>query len=119
MVKYLMGFLLAVGVVCAQDTPKPQAPVQQTKAQKDAKKRLGLLATRAIANFKSADSIEANLSKHGQSLHPDLVALRLRIEAALDEAQTAVDKGEIADAKEALDNAQSLLERFAQRLGGA
>jgi hypothetical protein len=120
MVKYLMSLMLAAGVVCAQDTPKPQAPAQpQTQAQKDVKKRLGLLATRAIANFRSADSIEANLNEHGQSLHPQLVTLRLRIEAALDEAQTAVDHNELDDAKEALDTAQSLLDRFIQRLGGA
>jgi hypothetical protein len=118
--KYLIGLLLAAGVVSAQDTPKPSAPAQpETKTLKDAKKRLGLLATRAIANFRSADSIEANLNEHGQSLHPQLVTLRLRIEAALDEAQAAVDHNQPNDAKEALDTAQSLLERFAQRLGGA
>jgi hypothetical protein len=126
MVKYLMGLLLAIGVVFAQDAPKPPAPAQskaQTPAksepEKDAKKRLGLIATRAIANFRSADSIEANLGARGETIHPQLAALRLRIEAALDEAQTAVDHGQSADANKALDNAQALLDRFAQRLGGA
>src|SRR5579863_975563 len=120
MVKFLIGLVLAAGVVCAQNAPSPQSPAQpQNKAQKDAQKRLGLIATRAIANFRSADSIEANLVSQGQTLHPQLITLRLRIEAALDEAQTAVDQNDTATAKEALDTAQALLDRYAQRLGGA
>jgi hypothetical protein len=121
-VKCLVGLLLAMGVIGAQDTPKPQvpAPVQpQNQVQKDAQRRLGLLATRAIANFRSADSIEANLNRRGQSLHPQIVALRLRIEAALDEAQKAIDQADPAAANEELDMAQALLQRFIQRLGGA
>lgn len=117
----LAGLVLAVGVVCAQDTPRPQAPAparSQAQLQKDAKLRLGLLATRAIANFRSADSIEANLNAQGLSLHPQIVALRLRIEAALDEAQKAVDHGDPAAANEALDRAQALLHSYIQRLGG-
>ncbi len=120
MVKYLIGLLLTLGVISAQNAPSPQSPAQlQTKAQRDAQKRLGLIATRAIANFRSADSIEANLVSQGQSLHPQLITLRLRIEAALDEAQTAVNQNDTATAKEALDTAQALLDRYAQRLGGA
>jgi ElaB/YqjD/DUF883 family membrane-anchored ribosome-binding protein len=130
MIKCLVGLFLALGVASAQNAPSPQTPAQpqgqpqtqaqtQAQAQKDAKKRLGLLATRAISNFHSADSIEASLSQEGLSLHPQLVSLRLRIEAALDEAQTAVDHGNTADAKEALDTAQALLDRYVQRLGGA
>jgi hypothetical protein len=125
-VKCLVGLLLAAGVICAQDAPRPPvpAPIQPqarplTQAQKDAQRRLGLLATRAIANFHSADSIEANLNRHGQSLHPQIVALRLRIEAALDEAQKAIDQADPAAANEELDMAQALLQRFIQRLGGA
>ena len=121
-VKCLVGSLLALGVIWAQDTPRPQAPApaqSHTKAQKDAQKRLGLIATRAIANFHSADSIEANLNRHGPSLHPQTVALRLRIEAALDEAQKAIDQADPAAANEELDMAQALLQRFIQRLGGA
>lgn len=125
-VKCLVGSLLAFGVICAQDAARPQAPAPapvparpQTKAEKDAQKRLGLLATRAIANFHSAESIEANLNRDGHSLHPQIVALRLRIEAALDEAQKAVDHADPATANEALDRAQALLQRFVQLVGGA
>lgn len=120
--KFLAGLLLVSGVMCAEDTRSPQvtAPARpQTQAQKDAQRRLGLLATRAIANFRSADSIEANLNARGLSLHPQIVALRLRIEAALDEAQKAVDSADPAAANKALDSAQALLQHFIQRLGGA
>jgi hypothetical protein len=118
------GLLLGLGIICAQNTPNPRVPSSapaktEAQAQKDAKRRLGLLATRATANFRSADSIEANLNRHGHSLHPEIVALRLRIEAALDEAQKAVDLADPAAANAALDNAQVLLQRFIQRLGGA
>jgi hypothetical protein len=111
-----------MGIICAQDAPRPQVPAParpQTQPQKDAQRRLGLTATRAIANFRSADSIEANLNAQGHSLHPQIVALRLRIEAALDEAQKAVDQADPTAANEALDRAQALLQRFIQRLGGA
>lgn len=121
-VKCVVGSLLTLGVIWAQDAPRPQVPAParpQTQAQKDAQRRLGLVATRAIANFHSADSIEANLNRHGHSLHPQIVALRLRIEAALDEAQKAIDQGDPAAANEELDMAQALLQRFIQRLGGA
>ncbi len=120
--KCLVGMLVALGVVCAQDAPRPQVPAparSQAQLQKDAKLRLGLLATRAIANFRSADSIEANLNAEGLSLHPQIVALRLRIEAALDEAQIAVDHGDPAAANEALDRAEALLHSYIQRVGGA
>ena len=120
--KCLVGLLLALGVIDAQDIPRPQVPAPpqpQTQPQKDAQRRLGLIATRAIANFQSADSIEANLKAQGHSLHPQIVALRLRIEAALDEAQKAIDQADPAAANEELDMAQALLQRFIQRLGGA
>jgi hypothetical protein len=127
-VKCLVGSLLALTVLCAQNPPSTRAPAPsqnqaqaqaQAQAQKDAKRRLGLLATRALANFRSADSIEANLSERGLSLHPQIVALRLRIEAALGEAQKAVDQADPAAANEALDRAQGFLQRFIQQLGGA
>jgi hypothetical protein len=117
-VKFLVGLLLALGVMWAQDAPSSRVPAP-AQPQKDAERRLALLATRAIANFRSADSIEANLNARGHSLHPQIVALRLRIEGALDQAQKALDHADPAGANQALDNAQALLQRFIQRLGGA
>jgi ElaB/YqjD/DUF883 family membrane-anchored ribosome-binding protein len=123
-VKSLLSLILAVGVIHAQDAPRAQVPAQaqtqpKTQPQKDAERRFGLIATRAAANFRSADSIEANLNERGHSLHPQIVALRLRIEAALDEARKAIDQADLAAANQALDRAQALLQRYAQRLGGA
>jgi ElaB/YqjD/DUF883 family membrane-anchored ribosome-binding protein len=122
-VKPLVSLVLAAGALYAQDAPRtpvgaPAAP-PKTQPQKDVQRRLGLIATRAVANFRSADSIEANLNQSGHSLHPQIVALRLRIEAALDEAQKAIDQADPATANEALDRAQALLQRYIQRLGGA
>jgi len=114
--------VLATGVICAQDAPRPPVPApaqSKSQPQKDAERRLGLIATRAIANFRSADSVEANLNASGHSLHPQIVALRLQIEAALDEAQQAVDQADPPAANEALDRAQALLQRYIQRMGGA
>jgi hypothetical protein len=117
-----MGLLLGVGVICAQEAPNPRVPARAqppVQLQKDTQRRLGLVATRAIANFRSADSIEANLNARGLSLHPQIVALRLQIEAALDAARRAVDRADPATANESLDSAEVLLHRFVQRLGGA
>jgi ElaB/YqjD/DUF883 family membrane-anchored ribosome-binding protein len=121
-VKTLVSLVLAAGVSYAQDAPRPPVPTTaqpKSQPQKDVQRRLGLIATRAVANFRSADSIEANLNASGHSLHPQIVALRLRIEAALDEAQKAVDQADPAAANQALDRAQALLQRYIQRLGGA
>jgi hypothetical protein len=117
-VRFLVGLLLALGVIWAQDAPGSRVP-PPAQPQEDTERRLSLLATRAIANFRSADSIESNLNARGHSLHPQVVALRLRIEAALEEAQKALDHADLAGANQALDSAQALLQRFIQRLGGA
>jgi hypothetical protein len=80
--------------------------------------RLGLVATRAIAYFRSADSIEENLKEQGATLHPDIVSLRLRLEAAMDETDKAIDQCDLTAAGKALERAQALLDRFAAKLGG-
>jgi hypothetical protein len=103
------GLALVMGAaLIAQDRP----------TQKDTKRRFGQVATRAIANFRAADSIERRLSADGSSLHPQLVTLRLRIESGLDEARIAIDGGDFDSANEALDRAQGFLERFAKKIGG-
>ncbi len=80
--------------------------------------RLALVATRAIGYFMSADSIEASLRSEGLSLHPDIAVLRVRLEAALDQTQTAIDRGDLDAAGKSMDVAQALLDRFAAKLGG-
>jgi hypothetical protein len=73
---------------------------------------------RAIAYFRSADSIEANLEARGLALHPDFTVLRARLQSALDESDAAISRNDVAAAREALDRAQALLDKSAVRLGG-
>lgn len=115
--------LLVLGPALAQNPAPPAAPPQAANPQaaarlKDARHRFDMVATRAVANFRSADSIEDRLRADGATLHPQLIALRLQIERALDEAEAALNKGDVDTAKEATDRAEGLLERFARRLGG-
>jgi hypothetical protein len=107
-------------VVCAaltlwgQSNP-PSAPDSETAK---ARHRLGLVATRAIAYFRSADSIEASLEEEGLSLNAGITALRSLLEAAMDEADAALAKDDLTSADKALGRAEALLGKFAARLGG-
>ena len=94
------------------------APAEDTPAFKSARNRFGLVATRAVANFKSADSIEEHLKAQGSTLHPSLIALRLRIEAALDKAEVALGKSDVKTAVEQIKLAEGLVDQFARKLGG-
>jgi hypothetical protein len=98
---------LAVSVL-AQDRP----------TQRATKRRFGLVATRAIANFRAADSIERRLNDDGASLYPQLIALRMRVGASLEETRAAMDNGDFDAANEALDRAQGFLDKFAKKIGG-
>jgi hypothetical protein len=118
--KFLITALLAGMTLVAQDAvpvPKP-LPASATKEHKIAERRFNSVSARATANFASADSIEASLQQYGVTLHPQLISLRIRIEASLKEAQSALDHGQITAANEAMDRAMGFLDRFAQRLGG-
>jgi hypothetical protein len=112
----LLASLLALVPVFAQNAPQPT--VAPTPALKEAHHRFDLVATRAVANFRSADSIEARLRADGATLNPQIVSLRLRIEAALDEGQADLDKGDVDSAKKATERAEGLVDRFAKKLGG-
>jgi len=111
------------GSALAQDKAPAKAPTPPSPptpaATREMRNRLGLVATRAIANFHSAESIEEHLRAEGQTLHPDLVRLRLNIESELDQADAAINHNDLACAAKALDRAQGFLDRFAARLGGA
>jgi hypothetical protein len=85
---------------------------------REMRRRLMLVATRATGYFISADSIEANLRERGMSLHPDIIVLRVRVQAALGATQSAIDRGDLDAAGESLDLAQALVDRLASRLGG-
>jgi hypothetical protein len=110
-------FVLAAGLfalsLAAQEKPAPDP-----SALRDVRHHFDLAATRAAANFHSLDSIEANLREDGAVLHPQLAALRLRIETALREAGAAIGERDLAAADQAIDRAQALLDRFARQIGG-
>jgi len=91
----------------------------QGAPESEIKLRFGQVATRAVANFRSADSIEGRLNAQGMTLHPQLIALRLRIESALDETEGDIRKGDLEAATEALTRASALVERYVRILGGA
>ena len=115
-----LAFLGVAGGVCAQNAPAAaNCTAASPAAVREVRHRLGLVATRAIAYFRSADSIEENLKQQGAALHPDIVSLRLRLEAVLDETDKAIDRRcDPALAGKALERAQALLTWFAAPLGG-
>jgi hypothetical protein len=102
----------------AQNAPPPRAEAQPSAATREMRHRLVLIQTRAIAYFHSMDSIEERLRSEGMVLHPETVVLRVRIEAELGQARTALDRDDLAAAGEALDRVQALLDRLAAKLGG-
>ena len=91
---------------------------QETPAQREARHHFDLAAIRAAANFRSADSIDANLRRTSAVLHPRLTGLRMRIEAALSEARLEMDQYDYPLAEDALTLADALLDRFAKEIGG-
>src|SRR5215472_9677433 len=115
--KIVLASAGVLGLAQAQNVA-PSSATAPSDVMREVRHRLGLIATRAIANFHSMDSIEENLRDLGAVLHPDLVALRGRIEAALNDADAASDESDPARANEALDRAQAFLDRLAARLGG-
>lgn len=101
-----------------ESTPPPKAPPPSAAALKEARHRFNLAATRAAANFRSADSVEANLRMQGATLHPQITALRFRIEASLDTAEQALKDADLATADEETKRAEQMLDKFARLLGG-
>ncbi len=108
------ALVLCCGPILAHSQPQPSSAAEL----REVRHRLGLVATRAIACFHSMDSIEANLEAMGMSLNSELVNLRTRIEGALDSADGSVEKGDAKAANDALDRAEALVGRLAQKLGG-
>src|ERR1035438_4655518 len=94
------------------------AMTQDTAALRAARLRFGQAATRAVANFRSADSIEERLRAQGSTLHPSLISLRLRIVSALDKGESALGKGDLKAAGEQIKMAEGMLDKFAHKLGG-
>lgn len=113
----VLALVLACAPMLAQNQPAG-SPAKPSAEMREARHRLGLVATRAIAYFRSLDSIGENLEAMGLELNPDLVSLRARIEAALDATDEALGKNDAKRANESLDQADALVNRLAQKLGG-
>lgn len=104
------------GLTCA-------APAQITGGPGDTEERalsarFGQAATRAIAGFQSADSVDRRLRGHGNLLHPGVIAPRARIESALDECEAALRKTDFPSARQSIARAEALIDQFANKIGG-
>ena len=96
-----------------------QAPVTEKPATpRDVENAFMLVATHAAALFESADMLDARLHADGSTLHPATIALRLRIERTLDQAQAAIDNGDLKRAGEEIKVADELVSRLSRRIGG-
>ncbi len=110
----------------APDASRPAVPdaraswhiAPESSAVRDMRRRQTLVATRAIGYFMAADAIEASLQNEGLTLHSDIAVLRVRLEAALNQTEAAIDRGDLDQAGKSMDVAQALLDRFAAKLGG-
>ncbi len=103
---------LLAGIAAAQDKPV------QDPALVEAERHFQLSATRAVANLSSLAAIEAELESRGFALHPRIAVLRLRIGAALDKAERAVEKKDAVTAEEETRKADAYLERLEAQIGG-
>jgi len=113
----LLTSVYAPGQESKQDAPPPAAPAE-SPALRATRHSFMLVSTRAIALFRSADTIEARLQATGATLHPSTAALRMRIEHHLDEAGKDIDKGDLTHADEHIKVADELVNRLARRIGG-
>ena len=106
--KLLLLVILGLSSLLAEEAPELRA----------AKHHFDLAATRASANFRSLDSVDARLAADGLVIHPRFTALRMRVEAALSEARFDIDQRDYPAAEDALTRAEALLDRFAKEFGG-
>ena len=116
--KYLLAAALLAASLTAQEQSKPPAPAPESAALREIRHQFDFAATRAAAYIHSADSIEANLAEDGAVLHPSIAVLRLRIVAALNEAQAAINERDFLAARDAIGRAEALIDRFAHEIGG-
>jgi glutathione S-transferase len=83
----------------------------------DAELRLGLLATKAVAAFRGADAIAANLEAQGMMPRSELTTTRKAIERALDRAEASLARRDWCATQRSLDRAAALLSGWMQRAG--
>jgi hypothetical protein len=120
----VLCFALAGGVFAQAPEPKdvPQEKTAAAPAESPAlratRHSFMLVSTRAVALFRTADNIDARLQATGSTLHPNTTTLRLRIEHQLDQAEAAINKGDLSHADEHIKSADELVNRLARRIGG-
>lgn len=103
-----------------KDNPKENQPAAspESPALRATRHSFMLVSTRAVALFHSADTIEARLAADGSTIHPSTATLRMRIEHHLDQAEAAINKGDLTKADGHIKVADELVNRFARRIGG-
>ena len=111
----MKALLLILALSCGLAAQQRTAGPAEARA---ARHHFNLVAARSAANFRSADSIEANLRRDGAVLHPQIASLRARLEAALSDARYEMDQHDYPAAEDALKCADALLDRFAKAIGG-
>lgn len=79
--------------------------------------RLGLLATKALAVFRGADAIAANLEAQGMTPCGEATAMRAAIERSLDRAESSMARRDWAAAQRSLDRAAGQLSSYMRRSG--
>jgi hypothetical protein len=113
-----MVCLLVAGAFAQTQEPKDGAPVvSESAALKATRHSFMLVSTKSVALFRAADTIEARLQADGSTLRPSTTALRLRLEHTLDQAEAAINKGDLTKADEHIKVADELATRFARRIG--
>jgi len=81
--------------------------------------RYDYASTRAAANFRVADHLAERLAEQDLTKRPSLMAMRSRIELALENASGLLAKQDAAGAHEQLLRAEAWLDRLAKAIGGS
>ena len=76
------------------------------------------VAARATAIFESVANMEARVKADGHTLHPDIRGRKLRVEMALDDAESAIKEGRWNDARKWTRRASAHLERLEKAVTG-
>lgn len=85
---------------------------------KEIKSEFDDVAARATAIFQVVSNIEARVKEDGHVLHPEIKGRKLRVEMALDDAETAIKEGRWNDARRWTRRASGHLERLEKALKG-
>lgn len=102
--------LVALRIGTAEDTDE--------KAFKDARLQFQNLAARAIAAREALADLAARLREQGLTLRTDIVAARISMETALDDAEDELKSRRVPEARKSMKRAEGNLERIEAFLQG-